>query len=50
MNKQEIFLVAVLTVLLFTPMIAIGWKMYQIEKWFQRVEQRIDKAGKRLSK
>jgi len=50
MNKQEIFLVAVLTVLLFTPMIVIGWKMYQIEKWFQRVEQRIDKADKRLSK
>jgi len=50
MNKQEILLVAVLTVLLFTPMIVIGWKMHQIDKWFQRVEQRIDKAEHKLDK
>ena len=48
MNKQELLLVVGLSVVLFTPLIFIGWKMHQIDKWFQQVDQRMDKADKRL--
>jgi cell division protein FtsL len=48
MNNQELLLVVALSVAISTPLIFTAYNLYKIDKWFQRVEQRIDKADKRL--
>jgi hypothetical protein len=50
MNKQELILVVALSALLFIPMIFTAYNLYKIDKWFQRVEQRIDKVDHKLDK
>jgi hypothetical protein len=50
MNKQELFLVIVLAAILFVPMIFTAYNLYKIDKWFQRVEQRLDSAEQKVEK
>jgi hypothetical protein len=50
MNKQELLLVVALSVAISTPLIFTVYNLYKIDKWFQRVEQRLDSAEQKVEK
>lgn len=50
MNKQEVALIVVLSAVMLTPLIFTAYQLYKIDKWFQRVEQRLDSAEQKVTK